>query len=227
MLKRLQGFIIGFVVCALLFGGIAYAATGTIKSAYFNDKIKVTYNGVQINTQTVTAVEEGQTDGRNFGSYADTAKALGKEVKWIQANNEIAITDKVAEAASVEQVPKVSESMPVEGKYTPDGIKSMQWNGEYYIDVGAINTMQQRLHKETSSSVKYSLDPVTIPYENDYKVAQLNKHIYEPYEPLGSKLIETSEELVLDNIELFAIPDRLHVFIKYDYYIDVIKPLMK
>jgi hypothetical protein len=148
------------------------------------------------------------------------------DVKYNEETDTVEITDKVIEEPKVEPTPTPAITK------TPDGIRVYYDSGEYYIDIGGITSVQMRIHNETSSLVRYSLDPITIPYEEDYSKAQLYKHIYSVSNATSqlqgdSPLCETSKELIFDNIELFAIEGRLHLFIKYDYYINTIMPLME
>jgi hypothetical protein len=74
MLKRLQGFIIGFMVCALLFGGVAFAA-----------ELRVVPNTIPIFANSEPAdILAYNIDGYTFAKYGDMVKvinkALGQEI---------------------------------------------------------------------------------------------------------------------------------------------------
>jgi outer membrane receptor for monomeric catechols len=68
MLKRLQGFIIGFMVCALLFGGVAFAAELNIIPNPFP---------VQVNKEPYP-IEAYNIDNYTYAKWADVVKAINK-----------------------------------------------------------------------------------------------------------------------------------------------------
>ena len=93
MLKKSKGFLMGFLVAILLFGGIA-AATGTTQniSVIFRD-IRLVINGEQITPRDAqgNVVEPFILDGTTFLPVRAVAEALGQEVSWDDATSTVHI----------------------------------------------------------------------------------------------------------------------------------------
>ena len=94
MKQRIQTFIVGFLVVAILIGGVAMAAPATtwekIDVAYGNYKIYVDdklFEAIDKNG----AIESFNYNGWIFAPFEHIAKALGKSVKWDGDTNSLYI----------------------------------------------------------------------------------------------------------------------------------------
>jgi hypothetical protein len=71
----MKKFILMLLACLLLSTTIVYGAS-VIKSAYFNEGLKLAVNGSQVDVRFITVELEGEQYGRNYVSVADFVKAL-------------------------------------------------------------------------------------------------------------------------------------------------------
>jgi hypothetical protein len=71
----MKKFILMFLACLLLSTTFVYSAS-VIKSAYFNEGLKLTVNGSEADIRFITVELEGEQYGRNYVSVADFVKAL-------------------------------------------------------------------------------------------------------------------------------------------------------
>ncbi len=78
MKKFISGLIIGILVSITL---TSFAAS-TIKTAFFNPAILLKVDGKIVDTDIITAVKEGQINGKNYVSARDLAEAMGATVTW-------------------------------------------------------------------------------------------------------------------------------------------------
>jgi hypothetical protein len=84
MLKRLQGFIIGVIICSLAVGGIAHASptTRTLQARFNN--IRVVVDGTEIHPRDAAGnrVEPFIIDGTTYLPVRAVGDAVGKAVYW-------------------------------------------------------------------------------------------------------------------------------------------------
>jgi hypothetical protein len=88
-----KGLIQGLIIGIIISTFAVSFAVSAIKEAFFNTEIKTNYNGQPVNIEKITVVKEGEVNGRTFGSINDIAIALGKSVSWDNATKTINITD--------------------------------------------------------------------------------------------------------------------------------------
>jgi hypothetical protein len=127
----ISGLIIGILITTL---AVSYAVS-TIKEAYINPSVKISYNGQQIATEVITVVKQGDTNGSNYVPVRALSEAMDKTVSWDGATSTISINDTMVltKETEVETVDKITE--------TPDGIrifKSDFWDGKQYIEAARV-----------------------------------------------------------------------------------------
>jgi hypothetical protein len=135
MFKRMQGFIIGFMTCAILFGGVAFAAEYVIKENSFpifvsgtqNDNIKA------LNIDDFTWIQLG------------SLKEVGLVVKFNQPDKRIEITNEAQTLAPVGEVNTVGETttqiqydavtgLPIGATYIDfNGCQAVSFNSKTYL----------------------------------------------------------------------------------------------
>jgi len=82
MLKRLQGFIIGVIVCSLAAGGVAFAANRTLEATFNNIKIVVDGKEFIPMDANGNSIEPFIVNGTTYLPVRAVAGAVGKEVYW-------------------------------------------------------------------------------------------------------------------------------------------------
>jgi hypothetical protein len=128
MFKRLQGFIIGFMVCALLFGGVAFAAELNIVPNPFP---------VLINGSPAT-VEGYNINGYTFLKLGDFKQA-GLVVKFNETDKVIEITNETQALAPVGEVNTVSETATSNLRTSQkDGYLIFLYGNAEYINAASI-----------------------------------------------------------------------------------------
>jgi len=85
----MRKFLSGLLICVLIATSLTAFAASKIKSAYFNDNVKLQVDGKIIDTEILTAFQEGQVNGKNYVSARDLAEALGAKVSWKQETQTI------------------------------------------------------------------------------------------------------------------------------------------
>lgn len=201
MLRRLQGFIIGFFTCAI-FSGFAFAATQSDISVTFNN-IKLAVRGQIVPTDTELFVYNNRT----YGPVRFVGEALGLDVKYNEITDTVEMTDKVLEPTANSSIEGQSSLTGTEEKYTPDGIKAVFMNNEWYLFYTSVNSKWNNDFKSNVLSVRYSISPV--PGNDVYTVANLCTGIFD------------------DTIILKDIPIHNGSYIEYDYYVNTVLPLIK
>lgn len=106
--KIISGIIIGILLTTSTF-----AAT-QIKTAYYNEQIKVRVNGQYIQSVPVTVIDQGQTDGRNFTSVRDIAEAMGGTVYWNSDTKTIDVVSVVPKVKAVSSEPEKPKEKTIE-----------------------------------------------------------------------------------------------------------------
>lgn len=84
------GFILGATIASI---STAFAAD-TLKSAYFNNLIKVEVNGKQISSTPVTIETIGSQYARTYVPVRDVVEAMGGKVRWEDNTKTVIITSK-------------------------------------------------------------------------------------------------------------------------------------
>jgi|GEM_PF-809002 hypothetical protein len=206
MFKRIQGFIIGFISCAVILGGVAFAATElSVKPNPF----PVLING------TETTVEGYNINGYTFLKLADFKKA-GLTIKFNETDSRIEVTttqntqSKFPEENTATPEPMVTPQ-PVEQPPILDGISFVdKWEGKYYVSIELINKKIRPL----------GYDIYFYPNDKDaYMLIKTN-----PFSQSGrvGKLTST-DEILIENLPVYEHPLELEV----DYYTSTILPLIK
>lgn len=90
-MRELKGFVLGVLVCAVLFGGIVYAATTTKTIQVTYSGIKMTLDGDEIIPKDAlgNSVEPFAYNGSTYLPVRAVAEAFGKNVEWDGKNNTI------------------------------------------------------------------------------------------------------------------------------------------
>jgi hypothetical protein len=100
-----KSFVSGIFVGSILVFSISTFAASIIKSAFFNDKIKLIVNGKQLDTEIVSVIKESQTNGSNYVSARALGEALGASVEWVGESNTILISDQNVKTISITPSP--------------------------------------------------------------------------------------------------------------------------
>jgi hypothetical protein len=158
MFKRLQGFVIGFMVCALLFGGVAFAA-----------ELRVVPNTIPIfaNSEPVD-IQAYNIDGYTFAKYGDMVKVINKalgqeilslkfdEVKGVinlDTDKSITIYKSNGEVGPMSNSAMVQTAMQEDTSLLPDGAtyvdnekdgkqyKTILLNGVTYISTSSLEQL--------------------------------------------------------------------------------------
>jgi len=121
MKQRIQGFIVGIIVCSLFSGTIAQAAEGLWKEIFYGVKVEI--DGVPqtfANDMTPFIM-----DGRTFLPLRAIGEALGKPVEWDGVTGTVYVGKKPGGGSFVSAVP------PYDGKYRNLGA-SVTMGGNIY-----------------------------------------------------------------------------------------------
>ena len=92
MKKFISGLIFGIIIASL----VTTFAADTIKSAVFNDIIKLKVDRKLVDTELITVVLQGETNGKNYVSVRALAEAMGGTVTWNGSTNTIEVTKNAA-----------------------------------------------------------------------------------------------------------------------------------
>jgi hypothetical protein len=108
VLKRVQfkNILVGFLIGSIFFSGVSFAATKTLKKAYFNN-IKIIVDGKQLIAEYPVMTVETKEDsaGKTYVTARELAEALGAKVDWDGKNNTIVVTSgKVSATTELETV---------------------------------------------------------------------------------------------------------------------------
>lgn len=90
MKKIISGFILGMFLTSI----ITVFSASAIKSAMFNDIIKLEVDGKPVNSELVTVVLDGQENGSNYVPARALVEAMGGNVEWDGVNKKIVVTTK-------------------------------------------------------------------------------------------------------------------------------------
>jgi hypothetical protein len=130
----MKKFILMLLACLLLSTTIVYGAS-IIKSAYFNEGLKLAVNNSEADVRFITVELEGEVYGRNYVSIADVIKALNDyaglnaTVDFDSKSQTIIVDAKVSTPAAITtttvQTKTVTESIPQPPAYTLDD--GMEW----------------------------------------------------------------------------------------------------
>jgi hypothetical protein len=157
MFKRIQGFIIGFMTCAILFGGVALAA----------EELRVVPNTIPIFANSEPAdISAYNINGYTFAKYADMVRIINKilgaeilslkfdEVKGIinlDADKSLITTQSMAEVNAVSGINQEIQydqvtGLPVGAVYIDnekDGkkYKTIQYNSKIYISTSDLRSL--------------------------------------------------------------------------------------
>lgn len=88
MKKFVSGLLVGIIIMSMVTG----FAAGVIKSAVFNQEIKLEVDGNPISTDLVTVVLQGQVNGSNYVSARALAEAMSGTVTWDGVNKKILVS---------------------------------------------------------------------------------------------------------------------------------------
>ena len=130
MKKGTPGFIVGFILGAMLFGGVAAYAAGIIANPTTS---KILVNGQNVN---VTAYN---IEGRNYLQLRDMAAAVNFSVVWDGTNNRVLIDTGRKYDPNEQYVPETSTA-PVASRPTSNSTKAgdviKTTDGDYIITKG-------------------------------------------------------------------------------------------
>ena len=214
MLKRLQGFIIGFMVCAL-FSGITFAATQSAINVAYNN-IKLSVRGVIVPTDTEPFVYNNRT----FVPVRFVADALGMDVKYNEGTDTVEITDKAVEPVASQMLDEDNGVNLTPPPMPPklDGIESTfihKFEDKYYVNVEHVND-------------KIRPSGYDILWYGDAEKYILIKTV--PFTPFGRgvySLMTPDDQILIDNVYVTTVPKYSSDNIDVDYYINAILPLIK
>lgn len=215
----MKKFILGFLTCLLLSTTVVYGAS-IIKSAYFNETLKLAVNGSQADVAFVTVEVEGEQYGRNYVSVADFVKALNDKaglnatVDFDSASKTILVDSKVIES-NVEDATKTvgGDIVSEANKYLENVLDTDMVQG----DNGEVTFTSNGIKYITASSVFLILQAT-----EKYKLWCTSTGAFIYASDLNAR--------VLDNIpfKLYKIESGCDkACFSYDYYIDAILPLIK
>mgnify|MGYP004635094043 CR=1 FL=1 len=99
MKKRLQGFIAGVVICAMLMSGAAFAKQVSETAELLYDNIKISLNNQEIRPKDADGnyVEPFIINGTTYLPVRAVANALGINVNWDGDTNTVLLSDKNSE----------------------------------------------------------------------------------------------------------------------------------
>jgi hypothetical protein len=195
MRKFLSGLIIGIMVSTI---ATAFAVS-TIKEAYINPNVKITYNGQQVDTEVITAVKEGDANGSNYVPVRALSEAMGKTVSWDGETQTIRINDKIDTEAKIEKgVSGVSEGRLFER----DGLQMLELDGVEYVYWISIKKVHPNI------SWRY------FEFEGGNKLSLYNA-------PDNS----VQDIPIIDSVPISIY--NLSLYIEYDYYLNTILPLIQ
>jgi len=107
MKKYTKGFILGFLICAVLTASIPAFATIASKS------IKVLLNSVTVKVNTTTLSKDNIIyNGKTYVNASSISKALNKKFDWNKKTNVITIKDKATPSPTPSIAPKIATGTP-------------------------------------------------------------------------------------------------------------------
>jgi hypothetical protein len=206
----LKKFICGLLVGIALTMGVTVSAVPEIKSAVFSPDIKLIVNGEAIDTPVVSVVTvENPGYMTNYVPARALSEALGATVTWDGKARTISVsTDEPVTASSVPTQSSVTVTTPKETKYKiPFPI--------YATDEFGVNAYN------IYNSNQYAV--FTLEVSDALKAKGLIMNNAADYNSL--QIVKDGEGILVSDIVTYGYSGK--TFIKYDFYLEHIKPLLQ
>ena len=145
MLKKTKGFIMGFLVAGLLFGGVVLASPITRDITITYRDIQIVVEGELITPRDAegNVVEPFIYGGTTFLPFRAVAEALGQEVNWDESTNTVYIGKAAA---------------PTQPASIEDFVGSWYWQGHLYYRFDADGRGIIWPGTETEQNIRWEID---------------------------------------------------------------------
>lgn len=205
----MKKFICGLLVGIILTMGVTTYAVPAIKSALFSPDIKLIVNGKTLDTQIVSVIKTGEVNTTNYVSARALAESLGATVAWDGKARTISVsTDEPVTVSSVPTQSSVTVTTPKETKYKiPFPI--------YATDEFGVNAYN------IYNSNQYAV--FTLEVSDALKAKGLIMNNAADYNSL--QIVKDGEGILVSDIVTYGYSGK--TFIKYDFYLEHIKPLLQ
>ena len=180
MKKRFQGFIIGFVVCALLTCGTVFAKQISETAELFYNNIKIYINGGEIVPKDANGnlAEPFIYNGTTYLPVRAVAQALGQEVEWDGATQSVYIGKKDA-----------TKPDNYLSKIQYNDYKEQNGNSDMCIINGTITDFNQNTYTNGILFWNNSYDNYRIENESDNVQLTVSYPLNSQYKTLGGKIV--------------------------------------